>query len=202
MSILDWLGKKKKTLKLEDVKREEIKLGIREQQTINKLEKMDKEREEVFARGAKVKSPSRRRQLARLYDSKSGGVKLLERELSVLSKELTTISALKIVLERRELKKDGIQKLLNRVREAELMTMLENEKITDEMYLEKLDTVLSTVTEGAAEVIEDLGREGSEVMQVWQKMDDGEIESLDDALKIADQAVRDKEEKEPELEAE
>ena len=39
-------------------------------------------------------------------------------------------------------------------------------------------------------IAEDLGREGNEVMQIWQKMDDGEIENFDDALKIADRAVR------------
>lgn len=193
MAIFDWLRSKRKELKLEDVKREEIKLGIRENQTLGKLEKLEKEREDIFARGSKIKSPSRRRQLARLYDMKSKGGRMLERELSVISKELTTISAVKLALERRELAKDGIQRLLNRVSEAELMTLMEDEKISTEMYMEKLNSVLSTVDEGTAQAIQDLGREGNEVMQVWEKMDEGEIESFDEALKLADKAVRQKE---------
>jgi hypothetical protein len=97
--------------------------------------------------------------------------------------------------------KDGVSRLLNRVDEAQLMTALEDDKITQEMYLEKLNGVLSTVTDGATQITEDLGKEGSEVMNVWQRMDEGEIESFQDGLKLADKAVREKEKK-SELEAE
>jgi len=198
---MDFLGMKKKELTLEQVKREEIKLGIRETQTLSKLEKLEKEREEIFAKGLKIKSPPRRRQLARVYEMKSSGVKMMERELSMLSKEITTISALKLALERRNNSKEGVARILERVDEAKLMTYLEDDKISQEMYLEKLNGVLSTVTEGAGQITEDLGKEGSEVMDVWQKMDEGEIDSFSDGLKLADKAVREKE-KRSEMEAE
>jgi len=201
MGMLEFLGLKRKELSLDQVKREEIKLGIRENQTLSKLEKLEKEREDIFARGMKIKAPSRRRQLARLYEMKASGVKMLERELSVTSKELTTIAALKLALERQQMSKDGVSRLLNRVDEAQLMGALEDDKISQEMYLEKLNGVLSTVTDGAAQITEDLGKEGSEVMNVWQRMDEGEIESFQDGLKLADRAVREREKK-SELEAE
>jgi hypothetical protein len=201
MGLMDFLGMKKKELTLDQVKREEIKLGIRESQTLAKLEKLEKEREDIFAKGLKIKSPPRRRQLARVYEMKSSGVKMMERELSMISKEITTISALKLALERRHNSKEGVSRILERVDEAKLMTYLEDDKISQEMYLEKLNGVLSTVTEGANQITEDLGKEGSEVMDVWQKMDEGEIESFSDGLKLADKAVRDKE-KRSEMEAE
>jgi hypothetical protein len=201
MGLMDFLGMKKKELTLEQVKREEIKLGIRETQTLSKLEKLEKEREEIFAKGLKIKSPPRRRQLARVYEMKSSGVKMMERELSMISKEITTISALKLALERRHNTKEGLSRILERVDEAKLMTYLEDDKISQEMYLEKLNGVLSTVTEGAGQITEDLGKEGSEVMDVWQKMDEGEIDSFSDGLKLADKAVREKE-KRSEMEAE
>jgi hypothetical protein len=202
MGLMQFLGMKKKELTLDQVKREEIKLGIRESQTLAKLEKLEKEREDIFAKGLKIKSPPRRRQLARLYEMKSSGVKMMERELGILSKEITTISALKMALERRQPSKDGVSRILERVDEAKLMTYLEDDKISQEMYLEKLNGVLSTVTDGAQQITEDLGREGSEVMQVWQKMDEGEIENFTDGLKLADKAVREKEKRASELEAE
>ena len=200
MGIFDWLTKKRKELSLEDVKREEIKLGIRENQTVAKLEKIEKEREDIFAKGSKIKSPSRRRQLARLYDMKSQGVKMLERELAVCSKELTTLSAVKMALERQKMNKEGVSKLLNRVDEAELMTLLEDDKVSQEMYLEKLGSVLSSVTEGAQLITENLGKEGNEVMDIWQKMDDGEIESFEAGLKLAEKKVREKDQGQTELE--
>jgi hypothetical protein len=202
MGLFEFLGVKKKELNLEQVKREEIKLGIRETQTLSKLEKLEKEREDIFSKGMKIKSPPRRRQLARLYELKSSGVKTLERELSILSKEITTISALKLALERRSTSKDGVQRILERVDEARLMTFLEDDKISQEMYLEKLNGVLSTVTDGASQITEDLGKEGSEVMDVWQKMDEGEIENFADGLKLADKAVRQKEKRDSEMEPE
>jgi len=202
MGLFEFLGVKKKELTLEQVKREEIKLGIRETQTLSKLEKLEKEREDIFSKGMKIKSPPRRRQLARLYEMKSTGVKTLERELSILSKEITTISALKLALERRVTGKDGVSRILERVDEARLMTYLEDDKISQEMYLEKLNGVLSTVTDGATQITEDLGKEGSEVMDVWQKMDEGEIENFADGLKLADKAVRQKEKRDSEMEAE
>jgi hypothetical protein len=201
MGLLEFLGVKRKDLSFEQVKREEIKLGIREGQTLSKLEKLEKEREDIFSKGMKIKSPPRRRQLARLYEMKSTGVKTLERELSVLSKEITTISALKLALERQQMSKDGVSRLLERVDEAKLMTALEDDKISQEMYLEKLNGVLSTVTDSAHQITEDLGKEGSEVMDVWQKMDEGKIDSFEDGLKLADRKVREREKK-SELEAE
>jgi len=201
MGLMEFLGIKRKDLSLEQVKREEIKLGIRESQTLAKLEKLEKEREDIFSKGMKIKSPPRRRQLARLYEMKSSGVKTMERELSVISKELTTISALKLALERQQMSKDGVSRLLERVDEVKLMTALEDDKITQEMYLEKLNGVLSTVTDSAHQITEDLGKEGSEVMDVWQKMDEGEIDSFEDGLKMADRKVREREKK-SEMEAE
>ena len=195
MDIMKWFGAKKRDVNLTEVKREEIKLGIREKQTIAKLERIEKEREDIFSKGAKIKSPSRRRQLARLFDLKAQGVKMLEHELAVLSKELTTLAALKLAMERREMSRDGSSHLLNRVDEAELMTILEDDKISQEMYAEKLTEVMGIMDEGMKAEVESLGREGDEVMKVWQKIDDGEIEDMDEAIKLADKAVREKEKK-------
>ncbi len=201
MGLFDRILRRKKDLTLEDVKREEIRLGIRENQTLAKLERLEKEREEIFSKGSRIKSPSRRRQLARLYDMKTNGTKMMERELSTLSKELTTMSGLKLALERKKMSKEGASQLLQKVDEAQLMTLLEDDKITQELYQEKLASVLSTVMENPTTLVEDLGREGNEVMDVWQKMDEGEIESFDAGLKLADRKVREKERK-SELEAE
>ncbi len=197
IDFLSWF-RKKRDLSLMDVKREEMKLNLRENQTIGKLEKLEKEREDIFAKGSKLKSPSRRRQLARLYEMKSNGAKMLERELNVLSKEITTISALKLALERRENAKEGIGHILNRVDEAHLMALLEDDKISQEMYAERLNEALSTINEGSESITHDLGKEGNDVMKVWQKMDDGEIESFEDGLREADRVVRKRESAEAE----
>ena len=204
MGLFDSIfGTRKKDLTLPEIKRSEMKLQIRENQTISKLERIEKEREELFAKGAKIKSPTRRRQIARQYEQRSQGLKLLESDLSMISKELTTIKALKMAFERREMAKTGIGHILERVDEAELMTYLEDDKISQEMYAEKLSEVMNTVNDATmADSVTDLGKEGGEVMNIWQKMDDGEIEDMDAAIKMADKAIREKEKGKKEAETE
>ena len=125
----------------------------------------------------------------------------MERELSMLSKELTTMSALKLALERKKMSTESASQLLQKVDEAKLMTLLEDDKISQELYQEKLTGVLSAVMENPATLVEDLGKEGNEVMDVWQKMDEGEIDSFEDGIKLADRKIREKDRK-SELEAE
>ena len=193
MGVLDWLKKTgQKGLTLEQVKREEIRLGIRESQSLGKMEKMEKEREEIFAQGSRIRSPLKRRQLARTYEMKTRQGQMMERELAMISKELTTLSALRLALERKQVGREGLSRLLMRVDEVQLMGMLEDDKISSEMYMEKLNDVLGVVTDAASDITQEVGTEGNEVMQVWQKMDEGEIESYEAGLKEARSAVNER----------
>lgn len=193
MGVMDWLRKAgQKGLTLEQVKREEIRLGIRESQSLAKMEKTEKEREDIFAQGTRIRSPLKRRQLARTYEMKTRQGQMMERELAMMSKELTTLSALRLALERKQMGREGLSRLLMRVDEVQLMGMLEDDKISNEMYLEKLNDVLGVVTDAADSITQEVGTEGNEVMQVWQKMDEGEIESFEAGLKEARSAVNER----------
>ena len=192
MGLLDLIRRKKKvdTLSLDSIKREELKLTVAENQKLSQLEKLEKEKEDIFSKGLKIKSPARRRQLARLYEARSRNVGVLERELALLSKEITTTSAIRLAVERKQMKREGVAKLLSRISEADLVKILEDDKITSEAYLEKLNTILSTITEDASSIISEIGTEGQEIMRVWEKMDEGEIESVEDGIKEAEKAVK------------
>lgn len=200
MSLLDWMNRKR-GLTLENVRRESIRLDIRERQKLGKLEKLEKEREAIFNRGSKERSPVRRRQMARQYDMRTRNVKRLERELSMISKEITTINAVQSALERSHVGREGASKLLTRMNEVELATMLEDDKISNEMYMDKLTEVLGVVHDEAEQLVTDLGNEGSEVMNIWQKMDEGEIESFEAGMEEARTVVKDKAEQELERES-
>ena len=192
MGLLDLIRRKKKvdTLSLDSIKREELKLTVAENQKLSQLEKLEKEKEDIFSKGLKIKSPTRRRQLARLYEARSRNVGVLERELALLSKEITTTSAIRLAVERKQMKREGVAKLLSRISEADLVKILEDDKITSEAYLEKLNTILSTITEDASSIISEIGTEGQEIMRVWEKMDEGEIDSVEDGIKEAEKAVK------------
>lgn len=193
MGILSWLkSKKPKELSLENLRREEIRLTVKENQALSKLEKLEKGKEDIFTMGMKIKSPARRRQLARLYEAKSKSIGLLERELSIVSKELTALSAIRIATERKQIRKEGFARLLEKANLEELARLLEDDSVTTEMYMEKLNSMLSIATEDAEAIIQEVGSEGAEVLKVWEKLDEGEIASVEDAMRKAEDAIKKK----------
>ena len=179
MSILGKIFKGKKTLgsaSLEELRVEEKRLEIRENQHLNKIDKLDKQREEVFHQGAKTRSPARRRIYARRFGDTSQRITMIERELTRAVKELTTLNRIRSILERK--RQAPIQNLLRSLKEedmVELSTLLEDDKVSEEIYTQKLDVLLGVASDPAYDSA-DLGTEGLEIMKTWEQMDEGELE--------------------------
>ncbi len=184
MSILDKIFKKRRgltDLSLEELRVEEKRLEIRENQYLNQVDKLDKQREEVFNQGAKTKSPARRRIYARRFEESSQRIGMLERELSRTVKELMTLGRIRSIMERK--RSVGAANLLERLSDEDvgkIMGLLEDDKINEEVYVGKLDMLLGVVNDPAYET-SDMGNEGMEVLKTWERMDEGELE-FDDAL--------------------
>jgi len=196
MSILGKIftkGKKGLTdLGLEEIRVEEKRLEIRENQHLRQIDKYDKLREEVFHQGAKTKSPARRRIYARRFGDYSQRVSMIERELTRVVKELMTLTRVRGILERQR-QIPAAQNVLQRLKEEDLMkltTLLEDDKISEEVYSQKLDMLLGVVNDPAYETNE-IGNEGLEVLKTWEQMDEGELE-FGEGLKEATTAEREK----------
>jgi hypothetical protein len=180
MSILGKIFTKGKKglndLGLEEIRVEEKRLEIRENQHLRQIDKYDKLREEVFHQGAKNKSPARRRIYARRFGDYSQRISMIERELTRVVKELMTLTRVRGILERQ--RQIPVQNVLQRLKEDDLLklsTLLEDDKISEEVYLQKLDTLLGVVNDPAYESA-DIGNEGMEVLKTWEQMDEGELE--------------------------
>ncbi|MBI3854988.1 MAG: hypothetical protein HY293_04775 [Planctomycetes bacterium] len=209
MSILGQIftkGKKGLTdFGLEEIRVEEKRLEIRENQHLRQIDKYDKLREEVFHQGAKNKSPARRRIYARRFGDYSQRISMIERELSRVVKELMTLTRVRGILERQR-QIPASQNILQRLKEEDLMkltTLLEDDKISEEVYSQKLDLLLGVVNDPAYDS-QDIGNEGLEVLKTWEQMDEGELE-FGEGLKEAtdrEKAGGQKEGKEKEKQAE
>lgn len=192
MSILGKIFKGRRglaDLSLEEVRLEEKRLEIRENQHLHQIEKYDKLREEVFHQGAKTKSPARRRIYARRFSEYCQRIGMIERELTRVVKELMTLGRVRSILERRHAA--PVRNILERVSEedvARLTALLEDDKVSEEVYLQKLDALLGVVNDPAYETSE-IGTEGMEVLKTWEQMDEGELE-FGEALKEATQRER------------
>jgi hypothetical protein len=193
MSILGKIftkGKKGLTsLGLEEIRVEEKRLEIRENQHLHQIEKYDKLREDVFNQGAKTKSPARRRIYARRFGEFSQRIGMIERELTHVVKELMTLNRVRALLERQ--RQIPVQNVLHRLKEEDMVkltALLEDDKVSEELYLQKLDSLLGVVNDPAYES-HDIGNEGLEVLKTWEQMDEGELE-FGEGLKEATQKER------------
>jgi hypothetical protein len=187
MSILGKFFKSRRgllELSLEEIRVEEKRLEIRENQHLRKIETLDKQREEVFHQGAKTRSPARRRIYARRFGDCSQRISLVERELTRVVKELMTLTRVRGILERK--RQIPVRNVLEKLSEADLgklSILLEDDKIGEEVYLQKLDTVLGVVNDPSYEGAE-IGNEGLEILKTWEQMDEGDLE-FDQGLKEA-----------------
>jgi hypothetical protein len=187
--VFDWLFRRRRKLtdfKPEELRREEKRLEIRENQLVSQQEKLDHEKEDIFNQGAKTKSIVRRRLYARRFNDLMGRIRLMDRELNRVSKEIMTLSRIRALLERTKNPKSvtGILNNMSEVHLEQLQTLLEDDKIGEEFYLQKLDGLLGVANDPAYEAAE-VGSEGLEVLKTWEAMDEGEME-FDEGLKQAE----------------
>ena len=195
MSILEKIFKRRKTISsmsLEELRIEEKRLEIRENQHINQIDKYDKMRENVFNQGAKTKSPARRRVYARQFNDCSMRVQIMEKELSRTVKELMTLNRIRGIIERQRSVGGGKNLLENLSDEdlGKLIGLLEDDKVGEEIYVQKLDMMLGVVSDPAYESA-DVGSEGQEVLKTWEAMDEGDLD-FDEGLKEASEASKER----------
>lgn len=191
MSILEKIFKRRKRLtdlSLEELRVEEKRLEIRENQHINQMDKLEKQREEAFNQGSKTKSPARRRVYARRFNEITQRVSIVERDLSRVVKELMTLNRIRTIVERQR-QVPGSRSVLENLSDQDLgkiTALLEDDRINEEVYVSKLDLMLGVVNDPAYESA-DIGNEGMEVLKTWEAMDEGELD-FDEGLKEASSA--------------
>lgn len=188
MSILEKIFKRRKRLmdlSLEELRVEEKRLEIRENQHINQMDKLEKQREDAFNQGSKTKSPARRRVYARRFNEITQRVSIVERDLSRVVKELMTLNRIRTIVERQR-QVPGSRSVLENLSDQDLgkiTALLEDDRINEEVYVSKLDLMLGVVNDPAYESA-DIGNEGMEVLKTWEAMDEGELD-FDEGLKEA-----------------
>jgi hypothetical protein len=190
--MLDWLLKKDKPLSKmtrQELRRQELLLEKDRMQLLKRIEKLAGEKQALFQRGATEKTL--RRVLAQEFELKTSEQLMLSRQLNIRSKEMMTVSRMRLLRENSERAKAYGGKL-GMVSEKDLVRlgqMIENDAITTEMYQQRLDEILSI----GAEVDEGgtgLSEAGRQVLDIWEKMDTGLIADQAEAFDEADRRVR------------
>jgi len=194
MSLLDWLTKRKKPLsKLtrSELRRQELMLEKDRTRLLNRITHLAKEKQQIFERGAGEAVPEVRRMLAQEFELKTSEQLMLSRQLNIRSKEMMTVTRLRLLRENAD-RAAATGSKLGLVSEKDMLRLgklIESDAVKAELYQERLDEVLSLgaeVDEGAA----GLSEAGQTVMKVWEKLDTGDIADQGEAFDEADRRVR------------
>ena len=151
----------------DDLRREEHRLRIREEQAVARLTQLVTEKEDAFRRGAEDRSLSLRRILARKFASASAEQGTVERDLLRLGKDLVTVRAF--------LSLQGNGKRPKGVGDAasDLQVSYEDDRSGEAAYRDALNKALGIPPPEFDPV--------AEVFKVWRGLDRGEFPGVAEA---------------------
>src|SRR5215217_7409556 len=194
MALIDKIFGKKKTLSeldRQELRKEEILLTKQRDRLFKRIETVATQKQKIFQQGAQQKSPELRKALAQDFELKTQEQLLAARELNLRSKELLTVSRLRMVKENNE-KGRALGRLnLTDKDVAKISGWIEDDTVGQDLYNERLNTILELGAESdkAAMANVELAAPGQELMAIWNQMDRGAVKE-EEGFEQADQAIR------------
>lgn len=194
MALIDKLFNRHKTLSdlnAQELRREEILIGKQRDKLFKRAEQIAAEKQRIFQQGAAQKSPELRKALAQDFELRTQEQMLSARELNLRSKELLTLSRLRMIKENQ-----GRGRALGRLNltdkdVARISGWIEDDAVSQDMYLDRLNGLLDLGAQSDKDALSATGLStaGQELMNIWNDLDKGAVKP-DQAYDEADKAVR------------
>jgi hypothetical protein len=194
MALIDKLFSRKKTLSqltTQELRKEEILITRQRDKLFKQIEQITTDKQRIFEQGAKQKSPELRKALAQDFELKTQQQLMNARELNLRSKELLTVSRLRMVKENQ-----GKGRALGRLNltdkdVAKISGWIEDDAVTQDVYQDRLSALLDLGSQADKDSLEAAGvsQAGQELLNIWSELDRGGMKQ-DDAFAEADRAVR------------
>jgi hypothetical protein len=194
MALIDKIFGRKKSLSELDkqtLRKEEILLTKQRDRLFKKIETIGTQKQTIFKSGATQRSPELRKALAQDFELKTQEQLMAARELNLRSKELLTVSRLRMIREN-----NGKGKAMGRLNitdkdVARISGLIEDDSVSQDMYRDRLDSLLELGAQSDKDALSAAGLSsaGQELMNIWDQMDRGAVKH-DVAFEQADQVVR------------
>ncbi|MBA3642012.1 MAG: hypothetical protein H0W53_22685 [Acidobacteria bacterium] len=194
MALINKLFGKTKTLSQltpQELRKEEILLTKQRDKLFKQIETISTDKQRIFEQGAKQKSPELRKALAQDFELKTQQQLMNARELNLRSKELLTVSRLRMVKENNA-KGRALGRLnLTDKDVAKISGWIEDDAVSQDVYQDRLSALLDLGSQSDKDALAGAGlsQGGQELMNIWDELDRGGIKQ-DDAFAEADRAVR------------
>jgi len=194
MALIDKIFGKKKTLSQldkQELRREEILLTKQRDRLFKKIEQMSLDKQKIFQQGATQKSPELRKALAQDFELKTQEQLMSARELNLRSKELLTVSRLRMIQENKASGRALGRLNVTDTDVAKISGWIEDDSVSQDMYQERLDQILELGAQSDKDALSAAGLSGAgqELMNIWNDLDRGKVKQ-DEAFDQADKAVR------------
>jgi hypothetical protein len=194
MALIDKIFGRKKTLAQltkQELRREEILLSKQRDRLFKKIETLAGAKQKIFQQGAAQKSPELRKALAQDFELKTQEQMMSARELNLRSKELLTVSRLRMVKENNENGRALGRLNLTDKDVAKINSWIEDDSVGQDVYQERLNMILGLGAESDKAALEgaELTQAGQELMSIWTELDRGGVKEAE-AFERADQAVK------------
>src|SRR6059058_35225 len=145
MALIDKIFGKKKTLSdlnKQELRREEILLTKQRDRLFKRIETISVDKQKIFQQGATQKSPELRKALAQDFELKTQEQMMVARELNLRSKELLTVSRLRMVKENSENGRALGRLNLTAKDVAKISRWIEDDSVGQDVYHERLNMLL------------------------------------------------------------
>jgi hypothetical protein len=195
MDFFTWLTTKRKTLgtmSVTELRAQEMLRENERNRVQGRVGKLAQDKQKIVEQGAKEKTPELRRTYAQQYDLLHTEQMMLARHLNLRSKEYLTVARLRMLRENSQAGRLGARPL---IRESDLATierLIENDRISSEIYQERLDDLLRAGQEADAASAA-VSPAAAELLKVWNDLDAGLIKDTSEAFDEAEKRVRERE---------
>ena len=181
MALFDKIfGARKKSLSQLDwaeLRREEILLTKQRDKLFKRVETIADAKQAIFQRGAAQKSPELRKALAQDFELRTQEQLMVARELNLRSKELMTVSRLRMMRENDKAGKATGRLNLTDADVARIGGLITDDSVGQDAYRDRLDTLLDLGAEGDRDAVAGAGltSAGQELMNIWDQLDRGGV---------------------------
>lgn len=194
MALIDKIFSRTRTLSeltKQELRKEEILLTKQRDRLFKRIEQITVDKQKIFNQGATQKSPELRKALAQDFELKTQEQLMAARELNLRSKELLTVSRLRMVKENQSAGKALGRLNVTDKDVAKITQWIEDDSVTQDMYIDRLNSILETGAQSDKDAMASAGltSAGQELMDIWNQMDRGAMKQ-DQAFEEADKAVR------------
>ena len=194
MALIDKIFGHKKTLSelnKQELRKEEILLTKQRDRLFKRIEQISTDKQKIFQQGASQKSPELRKALAQDFELKTQEQLMSARELNLRSKELLTVSRLRMVKENTERGRSMGRLNLTGKDVEKISQWIEDDAVSQDIYQERLNQILDLGVQSDKDAMAQAGLSGAgqELMNIWNDLDRGALKQ-DEAFEEADKAVR------------